>query len=216
MNRDDLLKFAVEGGAPLFASPFGIEVDGKRFDCATDGRTLVAVVDGTSPLAPADKIDPGIPKLLTSSPGLFRLDVRLARVWAGTAQWSGKRACSNCHGSKRCTPSRCEDCGADLSDNMRDHQCGACAGSGSETYTPEVRLGAVRSRGLVVCIDLNRVAQVLTLVGDAEPVTVRIGGELDPVIFDGDGWRAVIMPIKPGDDAERTEAAERAYDLVRK
>ena len=69
-----------------------------------------------------------------------------------------------------------------------------CWGVGRHQCEPGPRKGTMSIGNDRIYIDRNRVAQALDGATDA---TVRIdyGKGDDPVYFDGDGWRAIVMPM---------------------
>lgn len=186
----ELIEWVTEGEREHFR-PFVAEVDGERWAFAVCRRAFVAKRTEEAP---------GVaPEFLRTLADLLRFGglagattVRDLRALGGELPPAPK--CSVCEGDGRET---CEDCeGRGARDQRKCRECEgsgrveclSCAGSGERGIAPEP---CVRIADLVIEARLLRAA--LSEVPD-EPVAVRRGDALDPVVVVGSTWRAIIMP----------------------
>lgn len=186
----------------------------RKFLVATDGHGLVGleVTDtGTFPALPLN-IHETLARMVTSCE--FKNDSLLV---SDLLAWCAKTMpikCPHCEGTKKRT---CPDCKGLLSincDNCDDgececrcstkHPCGECDGLGSypcETCTEGITVcscAGANLPGQFFGVTLNKILlkKFLDVVPPMATCHYAVTGSLDPVIFRGDAWFAVVMPMR--------------------
>lgn len=186
-------------------SPFPAEAFGRRGAAATDG-TLMLLVEGVE-VPPTDVKPPPVDRLGYAFPSdLTVVSLDSLREWArcevpGLVQ----KPCSVCNGTRQFRCTHCDghgrvDCECDCG-HWHEADCEECGGEptgeceecddGTEIVLP----GPEPGRVLGVAVDRRKVWRVVQHATGAE-VGIAASGELDPVWLVGDGWFAIVMPMR--------------------
>lgn len=212
---------------PHLTKPFPVTHDRKRYAAATDGHILL-LVQGFKVPKPKNK-PPAVESLIDSAS--FRhllvepISLEALRAWAECDLTRGHEVvCPACEGKKSLPCGTCggekryeHDCGCEHCYREWD-DCTDCEDGTDECFdcdgTGVVAMPPVPGRICGAPIDRRLVYRV---VRDAPGETVRIGSgdELDPIAFIGDGWRALVMPVRESVEfgADQAFAAQPVVQL---
>lgn len=166
---------SVDDTRPHLMAPFSVTLpDGRSYDCATDGHHLVAVEGASAPPASTDLYRKVAP-VLSASAGQIKLNLADILAWAGPPETPGFVPCAECKGKGCDSCADDDDTEATKGKVWRD-----CARPGI--------FGGIR-------VDRNILARTLTLFAPGN-VRVTIRKDDQPIDFDGDGFRVVVMPMR--------------------
>lgn len=178
---------AIDGRVHL-EKPFKVVVDGRPWSVATNGSLMLGFAGAIEGIEAAEKGLAASVAGFLSSALKARTDCNLAslRAFAGDPVYRQENTCTTCRGTgKLCTCGECvcEDCD-----------------QGKVTILPAHREVFVLDR---LC-DAALVGQLFGGIKD-EKCRVILGDDaLSPIGFAGDGWAAVLMPMRcDGSDKER-------------
>jgi len=202
---------------PEFKKIYHLTLGGQVYTCAVGGYYFVCIAGQTdlSEVAPGN-ISDKISSILHEKRRGTVVKLRALRSWAGPPDWNNEHlGCSVCNGepSLECnycdhgvTMRACDHCG-------QTHACACkeCDGKGTLRCEKIQRLGWLNS----IMLSRQLVAQAIygITVGD---VTIMDGSMSDPVYFDKDGIRAVVMPINQEQVTEDEIKAADRFQFGRK
>jgi len=181
---------------PAFKKIYHIEVDGQIYTLAAGGYYFVCILGKAagSEEVPSDMADKIAAILRDKRIGAV-VKVRTLRGWAGPADWDNKHlGCSNCNGEPTIECNYCQNGVRTIACHhcAQTHACpcGECDGKGN------LQCKKIQSHGWLNSIMLSRqlVAQAIDGITAGE-ITIMDGAKTDPVYFDKDNIRAVVMPI---------------------
>jgi len=192
MNVESIKRFcSVDDLRPHLKTPFPIDIDGEQWTAATDGKYLVAIKAAFDGEAHKDmptnvvSVVNEFAKPILGQQSMTRVAVSSLREWAGESIPTVVEDCRFCRGSGSCECSRCQNENAD---------CETCDGDGKIINAPEIKNGFLMGR---FC-DRVRVAAILDLAtSNTLDVELRDGEEA-PIVFRGEDWFAVLMPVRIG------------------
>ncbi len=181
---------------PAFKKIYHVEVDGKTYTLAAGGFYFVCILGKAegSEEAPED-MSGRISAILRDKRIGAVVKVRALRSWAGPPDWDNKHlGCSTCNGEPSFECNYCEHGVRSIAcpHCAQTHACpcGECDGKGN------VQCEKIQSQGWLNSIMLPRqlVAQAIHGI-TAGDITIKDATKTDPVYFDRDDIRAVVMPI---------------------
>lgn len=184
------------------------------WEAATNGHGLLA-------WRPMFGLAEGGPRFISNvlDPDVSTTHVTTLGALRGWAMQGAPVECSKCGNSGVLgeTSKDCESCGGSGSKYCRnccfDHDCVCCDATGTLGTTPSicqfclgrsvrVHDGSCRGRILGVLFDVHLVHNLLSPLDLPDEATVRmaIKGAHCPLTMKGDGWCAVVMPLREGSE----------------
>lgn len=199
-----------DGSRRLDARPWVIQAGEKRFRIATNGWMLLALETTAEVDAPPPNSGKEIPEWLTVPlQNAVSVEIAPLKAWAGEPTWEWCRHCkaTGAAGSVNCDHTetvQCDQCYEDHECRVRKQDCDKCEGTGKIPCPDHTPGDAPTREGYLGDAFINRefVARTLEYF---ETGIVRIsfsGDQKKPLVIDGDGWRALIMTMKPARDPQ--------------
>lgn len=184
-------------------APFGIDVNGVPWECATNGHLLFAQPGSRFEVSAEYST---LAATYLDGRGGVVVDLASLRSWAGDDTFSVEIDAKPCKGCKGKGDTVCAECDGSGECECRCrslHDCGACDGEGYIECRECSRASAEQeswvtryARFCGVVINQPLLARLLKYAS-GDTVRVLAGGALDPIRFFGDGWRGAIMPCRP-------------------
>ena len=202
---------------PEFRKIYHLTLDGVVHTFAVSRHYFVCIAGQTdgSEISPANISDKISDLLRDRRPGII-VKVRALRGWAGSPDWDNKHlGCTVCTGEPVL---ECNYCGHGLTMRACGHcgqthpcSCKECDGKGNLLCEKIQCLGWINS----IILSRQLVAQAISGITVGE-VTITDGAMSDPVYFDKDGVRAIVMPINQDQVTEEEIKAADRFQFGRK